>query len=85
MEFTRKDGSVINENKIIDTIRGLGIDMIHEANSGHPGIVLGAAPIIYALYAHHLIFDPEYPDFPQIPLLCGNSCCLAFSSPKRAR
>ena len=51
MEYTRKDGSIINEKKIIDTMMGLGIDMIHEANSGHPGIVLGAAPILYALYA----------------------------------
>ena len=49
----------INENKIIDQIRSLGIDMVHEAKSGHPGIVLGAAPIIYTLYAHHLRFDVE--------------------------
>ena len=53
----------INQNKIIDQIRCLGIDMIHEANSGHPGIVLGAAPAIYTLFAHHLNFDPENPDF----------------------
>lgn len=53
----------INQEKIIDQIRCLGIDMIHEANSGHPGIVLGAAPAIYALYAHHLNFDPNYPDY----------------------
>ena len=53
----------IDQNKIIDQIRCLGIDMIHEANSGHPGIVLGAAPIMYALFAHHLNFDPEYPDY----------------------
>ena len=43
----RKDGSDINQTKIIDQIRCLGIDMINEAKSGHPGIVLGAAPIIY--------------------------------------
>ena len=53
----------INQNRIINQIRCLGIDMIHEANSGHPGIVLGAAPAIYALYAHHLKFDPEHPDY----------------------
>ena len=83
MEFTRKDGSVINENKIIDTIRGLGIDMIHEANSGHPGIVLGAAPIIYALYAHHLIFDPEYPDFinrDRFVMSCGHGSALLYAT-----
>lgn len=53
----------INQEKIIDQIRCLGIDMIHEANSGHPGIVLGAAPAIYTLYAHHLNFDPQNPNF----------------------
>ena len=55
--------SEINQEKIIDQIRCLGIDMIHEAKSGHPGIVLGAAPILYTLYAHHLNIDPEHPDF----------------------
>lgn len=53
----------INEQKIIDQIRCLGIDMIKEANSGHSGIVLGAAPIIYALYAHHLNIDPKNPKY----------------------
>ncbi len=53
----------INESKIIDQIRCLGIDMIDKANSGHPGIVLGAAPIIYTLYAHHLNFDRKHPDY----------------------
>lgn len=58
-----KDISEINQQKIIDQIRCLGIDMIKEANSGHSGIVLGAAPIIYALYAHHLNIDSENPKY----------------------
>ena len=58
-----KDISEINQQKIIDQIRCLGIDMIREANSGHSGIVLGAAPIIYALYAHHLNIDPQNPNY----------------------
>lgn len=58
-----QDITDINQDKIIDQIRCLGIDMIHEANSGHPGIVLGAAPILYTLYAHHLNIDPEHPDY----------------------
>lgn len=53
----------INEMRIIDQIRCLGIDMIDMAQSGHPGIVLGAAPIIYTLYAHHLRFDPKNPNY----------------------
>lgn len=53
----------IEEQKIIEQLRSLGIDMIDNARSGHPGIVLGAAPAIYALYAHHLNIDPENPRF----------------------
>ncbi|MGI6324499.1 MAG: transketolase [Bacilli bacterium] len=48
-----------NELKIVDTIRALGIDMIDMAGSGHPGIVLGAAPIIYTLFAKHLKVNPK--------------------------
>ena len=55
--------SEINPERIVNQIRCLGIDMIDAANSGHPGIVLGAAPIMYALYANHLRFDPENPEY----------------------
>jgi len=56
MLFKPKDNT--DEKRIVDTIRCLGIDMINEANSGHSGIVLGAAPILYTLYAKHLKFNP---------------------------
>ncbi len=42
------------DNEVIANIKSLGIDMIHEAKSGHPGIVLGAAPILYTLYKNHI-------------------------------
>lgn len=51
------------EEKIIGEIKSLGLDMIEEAGSGHPGIVLGAAPILYTLFLEHLRFTPEVPDF----------------------
>ena len=51
------------EEKIIGEIKSLGLDMIEEAGSGHPGIVLGAAPILYTLFLKHLRFTPEVPDF----------------------
>lgn len=72
----------INQNKIIDQIRCLGIDMIHEANSGHPGIVLGAAPIIYALYANHLRFDPKDPTYinrDRFVLSAGHGSALLYA------
>lgn len=49
----------IEEKKIVDSIRCLGIDMIKEAGSGHPGIVLDAAPILYTLYGKHLKINPS--------------------------
>jgi transketolase len=63
MVTTRIDGTEINQSKIVDQIRCLGIDMIDAARSGHPGIVLGAAPIIYTLYAHYLKFNPNNPTY----------------------
>lgn len=49
------------EKRIIANLKSLGIDMIDQANSGHPGIVLGAAPIIYTIYAKHLNINPNDP------------------------
>ena len=37
-------------NKSIKALMMLGVHSIKKANSGHPGIVLGASPIIYTLY-----------------------------------
>ena len=51
------------EEKIIGEIKSLGLDMIEEAGSGHPGIVLGVAPILYTLYLNHLRFDASNPNF----------------------
>ena len=47
----------LNEKRMINDIRCLALDMINEAGSGHPGIALGAAPIIYTLFTNHLNFD----------------------------
>ncbi|OUB06513.1 transketolase [Bacillus thuringiensis serovar yunnanensis] len=43
----------------VNTIRTLSIDMINCANSGHPGLPMGAAPMAYALWANHLNHNPE--------------------------
>jgi transketolase len=49
--------------KSIQTIRFLGTDMINRANSGHPGIVLGAASMVYELYHNHLVANPSKPEW----------------------
>ena len=51
------------QKNIINTIKLLAIDMIDAAGSGHPGIVLDAAPIMYTLFANHLRFDAKNPDW----------------------
>ena len=38
----------------LNSLRVLSVDMINQAGTGHPGIALGAAPILYALYANSL-------------------------------
>ncbi len=47
------------DDKAINSIKMLALDMIDKANSGHPGIVLGAAPIMYALYKENLDIIPS--------------------------
>lgn len=47
------------ENKNVNALRVLAVDMIENAKSGHPGIALGAAPILYALYSKHLNVVPS--------------------------
>lgn len=63
MFLTKKEPVNNNEQKIVDNLRALSIDMIHEANSGHPGIALGAAPILYTLYSKHLNINPSDPNW----------------------
>ena len=45
----------------IDTIRTLSIDAIQQANSGHPGTVMAAAPAVYGLWQRFLRYDPQDP------------------------
>ena len=42
----------------VNAIRFLGIDAIEKAKSGHPGVVMGAAPMAYSLYTKHLRVNP---------------------------
>ncbi len=45
----------------INTIRTLSIDAVQQANSGHPGLPLGAAPMAYVLWQNHLRHNPQNP------------------------
>lgn len=49
--------------KAIDTMRMLSVDMIQQANSGHPGLPLGAAPMLYTIWADHMKHNPSNPEW----------------------
>lgn len=58
--MSKKNNTKKNQRTLgIDTIRVLSCEMITKAKSGHPGIALGAAPIMYALFKDHLVADRE--------------------------
>ena len=52
-----------NDYKVINNLRCLSLDMIDNAKSGHPGICLGAAPILYTLFSRHLNIYPKDPNW----------------------
>ena len=45
--------------KSVNAIKVLGVDAINKAKSGHPGVVMGAAPMAYSLFANHLRVNPK--------------------------
>ena len=50
-------------NVSVNAIRFLGVDAINKANSGHPGVVMGAAPMAYALFTKQMRITPEAPNW----------------------
>jgi transketolase len=66
----------------VDTIRALAIDTVQKANSGHPGLPLGAAPVGYSLFARamkHDPADPAWPDRDRFVLSAGHGSALLYS------
>jgi transketolase len=66
----------------IDTLRFLSVDMVQKANSGHPGLPLGAAPMAYVLWTRHLKHHPAnplWPDRDRFVLSAGHGSALLYS------
>jgi transketolase len=70
------------EQLAINTIRTLAIDAIEKANSGHPGMPMGAAPMAYALWSRFLKASPKHPDWinrDRFVLSAGHGSMLLYS------
>ncbi|HGZ9979449.1 TPA: transketolase [Staphylococcus aureus] len=66
----------------VDTLRALSIDTIEKANSGHPGLPMGAAPMAYTLWTRHLNFNPQSKDYfnrDRFVLSAGHGSALLYS------
>ena len=66
----------------VNTLRTLSIDAVQRANSGHPGLPMGAAPMAYALWQHHLVADPTSPHWPdrdRFVLSAGHGSMLLYA------
>ena len=66
----------------INTLRTLSVDAIEKANSGHPGLPLGAAPMAYVLwdrFLKHSPTDPGWPDRDRFVLSAGHGSMLLYS------
>jgi len=66
----------------INSIRFLAIDAVNKANSGHPGLPMGAAPMAYALWDKVLQHNPENPKWfnrDRFVLSAGHGCMLLYS------
>ena len=70
------------ENKAVNTLRMLSVDQIENANSGHPGLPLGAAPVAYALFKNHLVRDSKdlnWKNRDRFVLSAGHGSALLYS------
>ncbi|MBI1941112.1 MAG: transketolase, partial [Acidobacteria bacterium] len=66
----------------INTIRCLAMDAVQKANSGHPGMPMGAAPMAFVLWTRFLKYHPRKPDWPnrdRFVLSAGHGSMLLYS------
>lgn len=71
-----------NDRLSIDTLRILSAEGVQKANSGHPGLPMGASPMAYTLWSRHLKHNPKnpcWPDRDRFVLSAGHGSMLLYS------
>ena len=71
------------ERQCIDTIRTLSMDAVQAANSGHPGMPMGCAPMAHVLFTEVLAHDPSQPDWAdrdRFVLSAGHGSMLLYAA-----
>ena len=66
----------------VSAIRSMCIDVVNKAKSGHPGMALGSAPILYTLFGKHLVANPKDPMWPnrdRFVLSAGHASSLLYT------
>lgn len=69
------------EQLAVNTLRTLAMDAVEKANSGHPGLPMGAADLAHVLWTRFLRFDPDDPQWPdrdRFILSAGHGCMLLY-------
>ena len=86
MKTTEGSGPATTDKKLddlcINTIRVLSMDAVQKANSGHPGLPMGAAAMAYVLWTRFLKYnprDPLWPDRDRFVLSAGHGSMLLYS------
>src|ERR1039457_2550983 len=70
------------DQQCVNTMRFLSVDMVQTADSGHPGMPLGAAPMAYVLWTCFLKYNPRNPDWmdrDRFVLSAGHGSALLYS------
>ncbi len=70
------------EARCVNAVRFLAVDAVEAANSGHPGLPLGAAPAAYAIWSRalrHDPADPRWPDRDRFVLSAGHGSALLYA------